>query len=309
MPYDALIVGGGPAGLQAALMLGRACRRVLLCDAGAPRNAPAAHSHGFLTRDGTPPLELLRLGRVELAAYPNVELRNVAVSDATAVDGGFEVTLEDGEAVQTRGLIVATGVRDVVPPLFRDFWGTSVFFCPYCHGWELRGQPLAVYGQDAYATHMVYLLKAWTDDVLLVPDGPLTADDATRAKLAANGIAVHEGVVVALEGDRDGLRNIRFADGTSVARRGLLYKPPTEPRSDLPARLGARFDELGLPVYVDPWHQTTVPGLYVAGDMGKMPPSVLGAAASGQLAGVGLSNALAFADAEAALGGAHVTSP
>ncbi|MFN7143864.1 MAG: hypothetical protein ACK4YP_08825, partial [Myxococcota bacterium] len=157
------------------------------------------------------------------------------------------------------------------------------------------------YGQDAYATHMVYLLKAWTDDVVLVADGPLTVDDATRAKLAANGIGVHEGVVAALEGDEDGLRHIRFADGTSIARRALLYKPPTAPGSDIPARLGARFDEMGLPVYVDPTHQTTVPGLYVAGDLGKMPPSVIGAAASGQLAGAGLSNWLAFKDAEAAM--------
>lgn len=301
MTYDALIVGGGPAGLQAALMLGRACRRVLVCDAGAPRNAPAAHSHGFFTRDGTPPLELLRLGRAELAAYPTVELRDARVTDAAHHGDGFRVTLDGGDTVDTRGLIVAAGVRDLVPELFRAQWGRGVFFCPYCHGWELRGQPLAVYGQDAYATHMVYLLKAWTDDIVLVADGPLTLDDAARTRLARNGIQVHEGVVAALEGDDDGLRRIRFADGTSIARRALLYKPPTAPGSDLAHKLGAAFGDDGLPVYVDPTHQTTVTGLYVAGDLGKMPPSVIGAAASGQLAGAGLSNMLAFRDAEAAM--------
>lgn len=301
MNYDAVVVGGGAAGLQAALMLGRACRRVLVCDTGTPRNAPAAHSHGFLTRDGTPPFELLRLARADLASYPNVELRSVEVTDAVAIGGGFRATLAGGELVDTRGIIVAAGVRDLVPDLLREQWGKGVFFCPFCHGWEVRGQPLAVLGQDAYATHMVYVLKAWTDDVLLVANGPLVVDDATRAKLAANHIAVHEGVVTRLEGDDDGLRRIHFADGTAVARRALLYKPPTEPRSDLAARLGARFDDMGLPVFVDPTHQTTVPGLYVAGDMGAMPPSLMVAAASGQLAGAGLSNALAFFDAEVAV--------
>jgi thioredoxin reductase len=294
--FDAVIVGGGPAGLQAALMLGRACRRVLVCDTGEPRNAPARHAHGFLTRDGVPPRELLRLARADLAAYPDVELRTVAVTGAVARDGGFTVLLDGGEAVATRGIIVATGVRDIVPEHFRALWGTGVFHCPFCHGWELRGQPLAVYGQGAYATHMVYVLKAWTDDVVLVADGPLTLDAAAREKLSRNGIAVHEGAVAALEGDDDGLRRIVFADGTSIARRGLLFHAPSVPRSDLPAQLGAAFGPDGLPV-VDRSYQTTVPRLYVAGDLAAQPPSLPVAVASGALAGAGLSNALALGDA------------
>lgn len=307
MTYDAVIIGGGPAGLQAALMLGRACRRVLVCDTGNPRNARAAHAHGVFTRDGTPPGELLRLARADLAAYPNVLVRNVAVTGAVprgvfgAPGGGFTVHLDGGDAVDTRGIIVAAGVRDELPatPGFRELWGAGVFFCPFCHGWELRGEPLAVYGQDAYATHMVYVLKTWSADVALIADGPLTLDEAARTKLARNGIVVHEGRVAALEGDEGGLRRIVFEDGTATARRALLFKPPTTPRSDVPTQLGAAFGPDGLPV-LDRSYQTTVPGLYVAGDLGSQPPLVLGAATSGALAGAGLSNTLAFADADAA---------
>ncbi len=300
MHYDALIIGGGPAGLAAALMLGRARRRVLLCDAGPPRNAPAHHSHGFLTRDGAPPSELIAKGRADLAAYPGVELRTAEVTGAEAAPDGFVARLADGSSVRARGIVVAAGVRDHLPdtPGFAEMWGTGVFFCPYCHGWELRGETLAVYGQDAYATHMVYLLKAWTDDVVLVPDGPLALDADARTKLARNDIRVREGRVAALEGDDDGLRALRFDDGTRLPCRGLLFKPPTTPRSRVPEQLGAASGPDGMPI-VDRQQQTTVPFLFVAGDMGTMPPSLLNAAASGQLAGAGLNNALAFADAEA----------
>ena len=299
MIYDAVILGGGPAGLQAALMLGRACRSVLLCDTGEPRNAPAPHSHGFFTRDGAPPRELLALGRADLRAYPRVELRDVAITGAELREGGFTVALATGEAVSARGLIIASGVRDQLPdtPGFREHWGRSVFACPYCHGWEVRGQPLAVYGQDAYAEHMVTLIRAWSDDVVLVSDGPLGWDAAARARLARLGVGVEEGVVVGLEGDADGLQRIRFADGSSLARRALLYRPPFTPRSDIPTRLGAAFGDNGLPVATDPFYQTTVPGLYVVGDLAQMAPSVLLAAASGSMAGAGLNHALAARDA------------
>lgn len=301
MQFDAVIVGGGPAGLEAALMLGRACRRVLVCDTGEPRNAPATHSHGVFTRDGVPPRELLRMARADLAIYQNVALRSVAVVGAAVSGAGFEVVLEGGERVETRGIIVAAGVRDILPetPGFRELWGTGVFHCPFCHGWELRGQPLAVYGQEMYATHMVYVLKAWTSDVVMVSDGPLTLDDAARTKLARNRIGVHEGRISGLEGDTTGLTHIRFADGSRLARRGLLFHAPTEPRSSIPVQLGAALRPDGMPV-LDAFMQTTVPGLFVAGDMGAFPPSVLGAAASGAMAGAGLSNIFALRDAEVA---------
>lgn len=299
MQYDAVVIGGGPAGLQAALMLGRACRKVLVCDVGDPRNAPARHTHGFLTRDGTAPLELLRLARADVAAYPTVSVEHVEVVGASAIAEGFALTLQDGRIVTARGVILAAGVRDVLPstPGFRELWGTGVFSCPYCHGYELRGQPLAVYGQDMYATHMVYVIKAWTSDVVLVTDGPCTLDDEALSKLYRNGIAVHALPIKALEGDGDGLRHIIFADGTRIARRGLLFKAPTEPRSNIGTLLGASFTPEGLPVYVDPANQTTVPRLYIVGDMGTAMPLLLGAATSGAMAGAGLSNGLAMFDA------------
>jgi thioredoxin reductase len=300
--YDAVIVGGGVAGLQCALMMGRARRRVLLCDTGDPRNAPATHAHSFLTRDGTPPRELLRLGRADVSAYPSVELREIAVVDAARSGEGFAVTLAGGEIVGTRGLVVASGLRDELPeiPGFRHLWGTGIFFCPFCHGWELRDEPLAVYGQDLYATHMVYVVKNWTNEVTLVPDGPLQLDGEARAKLARNGITVREGSIAALEGNDHGLQRIVFADGGAIRSRGLLYKPHNTPRSDLPAKLGAEIGPDGRPVIVDRHGQTTVPWLFVAGDLASAVPSLLQATASGELAGAGLSNLLALRAADLA---------
>ena len=300
--WDAVIIGGGPAGLQAALMLGRACRSVLVTDTGAPRNASARHSHGFLTRDGVPPAALLRVARADFAHYPNVHLRPIAATGATARPGGFRVTLASGEEVETRAILVAAGVRDQLPDLpgFKALWGTGVFSCPYCHGYELRGQPLAVYGQDAYALHMVTLIRAWTQDIALLTDGPVTLDADTQARLARQGVVIYDGVISALEGGEQGLERIRFADGATLARRGLLYKAQTVPGSEVPVQLGAELGPDGLPVLIAPFSQSTVPGLYIAGDMVSLAASVVFAAASGAMAAAGLNHALTQQDAEAA---------
>lgn len=296
MDLDALVVGGGPAGLQAAAMLGRAQRRALVCDVGTPRNAPAAHAHGVFTRDGTPPQELLRLARADLAAYDTVRVRDVAVSGARRIDQGFVVTLATGEELTTRGLVVAAGVRDLLPerPGFREHWGRAWFHCPYCHGYEHRNAPWAVMGNDpAMLRHAALLATAWTDDVVALSDGPL-GDVSVRDALSARGIALDETPVSSLEGSGEQLSAIVFADGRRLARGALMWAPPTEPRSRLPEELGAEVGADGRVVQIDPFGQTTVPRLLLAGDLGTFAHSVTNAVASGAMAGAGLNHLLAM---------------
>jgi thioredoxin reductase len=183
--YDVVIVGGGPAGLSAALVLGRCRRRVLLCDAGQPRNAASAHLHGYLTRDGINPREFLRLGRSELAQYDTVEVRDVHVTDARCESSRFSTTLATGETVCSRKLLLATGVVDNVPAIegLRELYGKSIFHCPYCDGWELREQPMVVYGRGERGYGLSLELTGWTRDMVLLTDGPCELDEDQRERL------------------------------------------------------------------------------------------------------------------------------
>jgi len=212
--YDAVIVGGGPAGLSAALLLGRSRRRVLVIDAGEPRNAPAAEAHSFFTRDGTPPGELLRIGREQAEGY-GVEVRAGRVADVSRADGGFEVEMEDGGRVAGRRLVLASGVVDELPEIegVRERWGKSVFHCPYCHGYEVRDRPLAFLADGATAMEAAGLILGWTRDVVLCTNGPSGLAEADCEKLARHGVALREEPVVRLEGAGDSLERIVFASG------------------------------------------------------------------------------------------------
>ncbi|HEU5041397.1 MAG TPA: NAD(P)/FAD-dependent oxidoreductase, partial [Gemmatimonadales bacterium] len=240
MSYDCVIVGGGPAGLSAALMLGRCLRRVLLCDAGGPRNARSRGIHGYLTRDGTSPAEFHRLAREELARYPTIERRAVAVTDAEALAGGFRVALGSGETVTARKLLLATGVLDELPPLdgLDDLYGTSVHHCPYCDAWEWRGQPLAVWGLGDTGVGLALALTCWSPDVVLCTDGPARFSGEDAARLALRHIGVREEPVLRLEG-RDGFLDcVVFASGAPLPRRALFLASGQRQRSPLAHRLG-----------------------------------------------------------------------
>ena len=290
---DAIIVGGGTAGLSAALLLGRSRRRVLVCHGGAPRNAPAAHSHSFFTRDGTPPLELLRIGREQLEPYDGVRLVEAEVLEVTGTEEGFIVALADGTRHHARKILLATGVYDELPPIegLRELWGTGVIHCPYCHGWEVRDQPLAIRSDGEIAVEFALLLKGWSDDIILCTDGPSTLIPSDRARLAAHGIAIREEPIARLEGEDGELRRIVFANGESIERRALFFRAPQQQRSDLPARLGCAFTDDGK-VKVDEMMQTSVPGIYAAGDMTTPMQQVVMAAAAGSLAGVMMNVAI-----------------
>ena len=292
--YDVIIVGAGPAGLSAALMLGRCRRSVLICDTGRPRNAASQAMHGYLSRDGVPPLEFLATGRRELERYETLLLRQVAVVDAScAPDRSFDVTLATGEQVRSRKLLIATGVVDNLPTIdgFRELYGKSIFHCPYCDGWEVRDQPLAIYGRAERGLGLSLELTAWSRDLVLCTDGDAEIDDDGRDRLARNGITIREERVARLEGTSGRLEHVVLETGERLPRRALFFTTGQFQRSDLSIRLGCEINEKGT-VRTGKYETTHLPGLYVAGDASRAVQWVIVAAAEGAEAAFAINSDL-----------------
>lgn len=290
--YDTVIVGGGPAGLSAALVLGRCRRRVVVCDAGSPRNGRSRELHGFLTRDGIPPTDLLRLGRDELRPY-GIDLREAEVTDIRASGDGFEVSLAGGTRLQSRTVLIASGVRDELPDIagLHECFGITVHHCPYCDGWEERERALVVIGRRARAAALALALKTWSDRVTLCSNGPAQLAAAERTRLARQRIDVHETRVARIEHDQGRVRRVVFATGHPLACDAIFLAAPQRPCSDLPARLGCVVTRHGL-VKADHLARTGVPGVYVAGDASRDVQFAIVAAAEGAKAAVAINKAL-----------------
>ena len=291
--FDVIIVGAGPAGLSAALILGRCRRRVLVCDAGRPRNAKTHALHGFLTRDGVEPAEFLQLAREQLRPYETVELRQTTVTDAVRLPTHFDLTLTDGRHISSRKLLLATGVVDDLPKIagVSEFYGRSVFHCPYCDGWELRDQPLAIYGCGENGSGLALELILWSRDLLLCTDGPSQLSDEQLERLARHNIAIREDKIVQLKGVDGLLESIEFANGEALARRGMFFNTGQGQGSDLPKKLGCEFTEQGC-VDTGDYESTNVPGLYVAGDASRLVQFVIVAASEGAQAAVAINKEL-----------------
>ena len=298
MDYDVLIVGAGTAGLSAALTLGRCRRRVLVADGGLPRNATSPAVHNYFARDGVRPAELLRLGHEQLSPYPTVAVHELKITQLSPEGNGFRAEGTNGQGHHWHGtarrVLLATGVEDRLPPLpgFREYWGTGVLHCPYCHGYEVRELPLAIYGRGRTVVGLALLLRNWSQQLTIVTDGTGHLTAHARRRLARHRIAVHEGAVSRLVGGPDGLlRCVEFADGTFYECKALFLHAAQGQRSELAATLGARHNSKGA-VWIDKNMQTTVRGLYAAGDTTPGQQQALIAAAKGNQAGICLNEGL-----------------
>jgi thioredoxin reductase len=304
--YDVVIVGGGPAGLSAALMLARARRSVLVIDSGQPRNAPAAHMHGFLSRDGAPPGHLLEVGRQEVTGYGGKVTAGQARSASREGDQ-FAVELDTGHTVRARRLLVTTGIVDELPdvPGLAARWGRDVVHCPYCHGWEIRDEPIGVLATSPMSVHQALLFRQWTGKLtLLLHTGPNPTHEEAE-QLAARDIAVVQGEVSRLETADDHLAGVRLRTGELIPLRALAVAPRAVPRAAVLATLWLEPTPhpsgLGEYIAADSTGLTPIPGVWVAGNLADPMANVLAAAASGATAAGAINAALVTEDTHRAV--------
>ncbi|PZE62759.1 thioredoxin reductase [Curtobacterium sp. MCPF17_001] len=313
--FDVIVVGGGPAGLSAALILGRSRRSVLVIDAGEPRNAPAEGVHNLLGQEGTAPRDLVRIGRQEVARYgvTVTDGRIVAASAAPVTDDdplGFRLTLDSGEVVAARRVVVAGGAVDVLPdvPGLAEQWGRGVVHCPFCHGWEVRDRRIGVLVTMAAAAHQVQMFRALSDDVTAFVADPDLLDDTVLAGFAARGIRVIGSPVARVLSDGDALSGVELADGTVVGLDALAAASRVEARVEWAAGLGltpvdqeANGVLFGRVLAVDGTGQTEVPGVFAAGNAANAMLTVVASAAAGSQTGAMVHGDLLRADVAAAI--------
>ena len=287
--YDVVIIGGGASGLSAALVLSRARRKVLVLDAGHPRNAPASHMHGFLSRDGLPPTELLAMGREEVRSYDG-RVVTAAVDGVTACHkGGFRVMFSGGHRVTTRHALVTTGLRDELPdiPGLTERWARDVLHCPYCHGYEVRDQQLGVLGWTPEAVGYAQIVRQWADDVVyFTAPGVLT--ETARTELTARAIGIVEGTVARILVENDALCGVQLDDGRVIPRQALFVPPRFVPRNDILAGRAADMDDHGW-VHTGAGGRTSVRGLWVAGNVANPRAQVITGAGEGSAAAIAIN--------------------
>ena len=287
---DVVIIGGSSAGLSAALILGRSLRDVVVIDDHKPCNRFSHASHGFLTRDGVPPSELIQIAYDQLERYPTVARKTATALRIEKNDTGFEITSSDDSKLQARIVLLATGLHDELPPLdgIEGLWGRSVFHCPYCDGYEVRGKAIAVYGVDEAAIHLVLLLHKLTHNLTLCTGDGWKLTVAQRDRLSRFGIDMVEQPVVALESAGTQIQAVRFVDGTSLSCDALFIRPKTTHRTTFAHDLGCKANEHNV-VQVDLRGRTSVEGMYAAGDISSPMRSVAIAVAQGAAAGYGIN--------------------
>jgi thioredoxin reductase len=303
MEYDVVVIGGGAAGLSAATVLARARRRVIVVDAGDPRNAPAQHVYGFLSRDGMAPAQMLAVGRDEVTGYGGQVMQARAVAIEQLGDRGFVARRDGGPDLTARGVVVATGLRDELPetPGLRERWGVDVLHCPYCHGYEVRDTPIAVLGgvNRPFTLHQASLVRQWSADVVFFPNR-IVLDVDERTRLTARGIRIVEGEVARLVVRDHQLHGVELADGEVVPRAAVFVGPRFVPRDDLLTGLGCEAGEDGW-VGTDPTGHTSVPGVWAVGNVVDSPAQLITAAGAGTKAAIALNHYLLEQDVQEAV--------
>jgi len=293
---DAVIIGGSFAGLSAAMQLARARRRVLVIDASKPRNRFASASHGFFGQDGRNPFEILREASRQVLAYPTSWIMQGEASTISGEKGRFSVELADGSSVAAKRIVLATGLRDELPAItgMEERWGRSVFHCPYCHGYEINRQPIGVIANHSMSAHQALLVSEW-GPVTFFTQGGLLPDESEQAQMVERGIAVETTPVVRLYGEKDGLEAVGLEDGRVIELSAIFIAPTLKMASPLAEMLGCAFEEGPLGSYIKTeMQETSVPGVFAAGDAAIPMQNATMASSSGVMAGVSLHRSLVF---------------
>ncbi|MBD1384766.1 NAD(P)/FAD-dependent oxidoreductase [Mucilaginibacter rigui] len=291
--YEVIIIGGSFAGLSAAMALGRSVRRVLVIDNGDPCNKKTPHSHNFLTNDGATPADITMAARRELAAYKTVKLVTDTVENVVQIDEGFKVTATKAQTFITKKVLIATGLKDIMPniPGFADCWGTSVIHCPYCHGYEVYQEKLAVFGNGDEGFEFAKLINNWSRDLTLFTNGISTFNPGQEQKLKEHGIKVIQTKIAGIDCVNNQVQAIKLIDGTEHAIRAIFARVPFKQHTDIPEQLGCVLTEQGQ-IQTDKFCATTIPGIYAAGDNSSPLRGVANAVANGTMAGVFINKAL-----------------
>ncbi|GAB3643380.1 NAD(P)/FAD-dependent oxidoreductase [Spirosoma arcticum] len=291
--HDAIIVGGSVAGLSAALVLGRSLRRVLVVDGGKPCNRQTPHSHSFMTRDGETPAQLTVIARQQALAYPTVSFMNGNVVTLTKNEVGFSLSTDQGESFRARKVLLATGVEDMMPPLpgFAECWGRSVLHCPYCHGYEVQHQPLGVLAHPDHVMMQVPLIRHWSKNLTLFTNGTVSLTTEQRDTIQRLNVPIVETPIQRIRHENGMMTAFAFADGSALALTALFAAVPFRQHSDLAQQVGCTFTETGL-IGVSLFGETSVPGLFAAGDNSSPLRQLAIASANGGTAGAGLNREL-----------------
>lgn len=296
MLLDCAIIGGGPAGLNAALVLGRARRTVMLFDNSKPRNAVTQHSHGFITRDGIKPKEFRALAHEDISKYPSVEIKMSKVVGVKMERGVFALVTARGDVYHARTILIATGLKENLPAIkgLQDCYGKSLFSCPYCDGWELRDKPLVVISEAPQADHLARLVHNWSRDLIVCTNGSKKMDAQQRKGLSMKGIQVYDEIINRLSSDKGMLKTIVFADGSTIERSGGFISPQWSHAVNFSEALGCSLNNNGG-IATDSFGRTSVRGVYAAGDASIIAPSqVIVAAGEGSKAAIGVNTDLTF---------------
>jgi thioredoxin reductase len=300
LPTDVVIVGGGAAGLNAALVLGRARRRVVVIDEEMPRNRVTHESHGFLTRDGISPNEFRRIAKEQILKYPSVSFESGIVSSVSGSDGDFHVVAESGSVVRSRKVLFSTGMKDVLPNIegLVEVYGTSAFVCPFCDGWELRDKHICVIGTNQMVLHLVKVISGWTKRITLLTNGSqfLTADQL--ADLESHSVLISQDTIKQIESTQGLVKRITFKTDAAIECEGIFFVPKLVQATSIPASLGCEVSDNGpfSTIVTDPMGRTNVAGIYSAGDAATTSYQLISAASSGATAAAAIQ--LDLLDAE-----------